>query len=536
MKKKFLNTMYAAAIAAVVTLPSCNTDALLELNKNPDQIEYIIPAYSFTSLVLGNNPATNYGALAQGLQYFTTYKEVPAVGDKFYAMAGGGGGGPYTGQLNRIRTLIEQIPGAENVNKRAAAIIIRVMALHNFTDVVGDIPYSEAEKGLENLKPKYDTQKEVYLGLLAELDAALTSMDATKLNVFGTADPYFQGDVAKWKKFGYTLMLRMGMRMSEVDPALSKTWVQKAIAGGVMSATGDIAYQKYANVTGQMNGVTGSLQSGNYAAPGGDNVEGGKYTQRFIDHLKATKDPRLSVIAVVWKPAGGSNYTADTLMANQIGMKEGAVNSKPGNFDIYSEPSLLYLDRGAPILVLTPAEAYLLLAEASIRGWYPGSNPKDLYNLAVTRGMQQWALWPAVAPHSGVISQAKIDSYLLNGYPFKTTGTFEQQLEQIMIQKWVTLLGNDYEMWSEWRRTKYPKFNYKNWRGTNGTGTPSFYPGNVTGGKMWRRFQIANELATNKDNYLAALARQGFPEMATGDLLQGRMWWDTPARGDGDIP
>ena len=203
-------------------------------------------------------------------------------------------------------------------------------------------------------------------------------MDATKLNVFGTADPYFQGDVARWKKFGYTLMLRMGMRMSEVDPALSKTWVQKAIAGGVMTATTDIAYQKYANVTGQMNSYTGALQSGNYATLGADNVEGGKYTQRFIDYLKSTKDPRLAVIAVVWKPGTGGTYTADTLMADQIGMKEGSVNSKPGNFDIYSEPSLLYLDRGAPLLNITPAESYLLLAEAAIRGWYTGSLQRNM--------------------------------------------------------------------------------------------------------------------------------------------------------------
>jgi len=534
MKKKFLNIIYVAACTAAITLPSCNTKKLVDLNKSVDAIDYLIPAYSFTALVLGSNPGNAAGTIAQGMQIYTTYKEIPAVGDKFYSLPGGGGGGPFTGSLNRIRTIIEQIPGPENVNKRAACTILRVQALHNFTDVVGDIPYSDAEKGLLNLKPKYDTQQSVYLGLFAELDAALTSMDVTKLNVFGTADPYFAGDVLRWKKFGYTLMLRMGMRLSEVDPATAKIWVQKAIAGGVMSATTDIAYQKYANVTGQMNSYTTStLVAGNYVAPGGDNQEGAKFTDHFITFLKTTKDPRLPVIAVVWKPTsvGATTYNPDTLFADQIGMKEGSLNGRPANFDIYSEPSLLYLSPAAPIINIGPAEAYFLLAEAALRGWTTGL-PKDYYDLGVTRAMQQWALWPATAPHSGVISTAQINSYLLNGYPYKPTATFEQQLEQIITQKWVSELGDDYQIWADWRRVKYPVFNYKNWLIN---GVPSFYPGNTTGGKMWRRFTPSSELATNKDNYLAALARQGFPD-GNQDLLQTRLWWDTKARGDGDKP
>ncbi len=31
-------------------------------------------------------------------------------------------------------------------------------------------------------------------------------------------------------------MLRLGMRLTQVDAALAKTWVQKAIAGGVITS------------------------------------------------------------------------------------------------------------------------------------------------------------------------------------------------------------------------------------------------------------------------------------------------------------
>jgi hypothetical protein len=52
------------------------------------------------------------------------------------------------------------------------------------------------------------------------------------------------------------------------------------------------------------------------------------------------------------------------------------------------------------------------------------------------------------------------------------------------------------------------------------------YPGNVTAGKMWRRFSLPlDERNVNKDNYNEAIKRQSFSE-ETVDLLQGRMWWD----------
>lgn len=525
MKKTFLKTIYGAgAVLLLATISSCDTEALTDLNKNPNAIEYVIPEFSFTAAVLASGPGINYRALGQGLQYFSSYKEVPATGDKFYNFGSTGGSfGVYTGQWNRVNALKETIPGPENTNKRAALEILRILAFHQETDKIGDMPYSDAMKGLDVLKPKYDTQKSIYMSMLNELDAALTSMDASKPDVFGTADPYFKGDVAKWKKFGYTLMMRLGMRLSDVEPATAKTWVEKAAAGGVMKDFSDIAYLKYANNTGMFNPSVTTYINGDFTSPGGDNVEGGKWTAKFIDYLKSTNDPRLPVISVVWVPNGTGGYTANNNPAAQRGMISGSINTKPSDFDTYSEPSLLYIDRGAPIITMGPAEAYLLLAEGAIRGWNVGTTAEAAYNNAVRQAMAQWALWPTVAPHSGNIPVASVNAYLAAN-PFLTGGTFEQKLEQISTQKWISMLGDDYEVWSNWRRTKYPVFNYANW--TDQSGNKVSYPGNVTAGKMWRRFSIpTSERNVNPDNYFEAISRQGFTE-ETEDLLQGRMWWD----------
>ena len=537
MKKTFLKLIYAAgAVLVVSTMQSCNTEKLTDLNKNPDAIEYVIPEYSFTAAVLGSVPGENYRALGQGLQYFSSYKEVPATGDKFYNFNGTAGNfNIYRGvsptnnsvnntipvSWNRLLQLAKEIPGAENVNKRAAVEILRILAFHQQTDLMGDMPYSEAMKGLDVIKPKYDTQKSIYAAMLTELETALKSMDATKPNVFGNADPYFKGDVAKWKKFGYTLMARLGMRMSDIEPATAKSWVEKAVAGGVMTSFADIAYIKYANVTGQMNPRVNTYIVGDFTSPGGDNVEGSKWAGKFIDHLKNTSDPRLPVISVVWVPSGGS-YTPNNTPALQRGMVNGSINTRPTDFDTYSEPSLLYIDRGSPIITMGPAEAYLIIAEAAARGWSVGTTAQAAYENGVRAAMAQWALWPSVAPHSGVITTAQVDAYLAAN-PYPATGTFAQQLSTISTQKWVSMLGDDYEVYSNWRRTKYPVFNYANWT-VAGNKVP--YPGNVTAGKMWRRFSLPiEERNVNNVNYLEAIKRQNFSEEQI-DLLQGRMWWD----------
>lgn len=518
MKKQLSNIIIAILLASVTILPACNKESLTNLNIPLNSVNYPIPAYMFTAALL-NTPKDNYSVLAQGMQYFSTYKEVPAIGDKFYSFNGTVADfGLYTGQLNLLYQLSQAIKAPELINQRAMVRILRVYAYHQLTDVAGDIPYFDAVRGEEgNLSPKYDAQKDIYLDFFKELDEAAASFDATK-PTFGVNDLFYKGDVLKWKKFAYTLMLRLGMRLTKADAALAKTWVQKAIGGGVITSDAEIAKISYANASGGMNlKVQNSYLNGNYINPQDpDNVEGGKYAATFINKLKSTNDPRLPVMSVVWvKPAGATAYTPDNNPAIQKGLVSGSLNTRPVDFNTYSEPSPLILNVAAPIVIMGPAEAYLLLAEAALRGWYTGSSAKDAYEKGVRAGMSVWAQYPAVAPIPNVIPTAQVDAYIAAN-PYLENGTFEEQLRQISEQKWISLFGDDYEVFANWRRTGYPVL------------MPVNYPGNVTGGKMFRRFSIPiSENLTNQTNYLEALKRQNFSE-STNDNLLTRVWWDKP--------
>ncbi|WP_221390896.1 SusD/RagB family nutrient-binding outer membrane lipoprotein [Dyadobacter sp. NIV53] len=518
--KKFLRLLYLAPLALFIT--SCD-NGFEEMNVNPNASTEVVPGFLFTKAQLitvsTNYVGAAYLTIGGSMQHFATYKEVPAAGDKYFnygysvnSWALYGGDPVNSGAVIDIEQVIDAVSTAPaDVNKLSAARIWRAYLYHRLTDLYGDIPYSDAGKALsdKNYTPKYDEQSAIYADMLKELEESLNAFDAAQAT-FGNADLMYGGDITKWKKFGYSLMLRLGMRLTEVDAAMAKTWVEKAIAGGIIVSDADVATIAYVDgsITASRNFIASGLMGTDYVTPGGDNVEGGKLAKTFIDYLKTTKDPRLNVVSIVWVPsADGKTFTADTTTALQKGMQNAAFNSLPADFNTYSEPNpATILKYNAPLVVMGNAEMNLLLAEAALRGWYSGSTAKATYEEAVKAGMKQWALFGS----AGVISDAKINAYLIAN-PYKATGTVAEQMAQIHTQKWVSLfLEDEYEIFSNWRRTGYPNL------------TPTNYPGNLTGGKIPTRFVIPDsEGIYNAENFNEARTRQGGT-----NTLSSLVWWD----------
>ena len=510
--KRFLKIFLSTSIAWLFV--SCD-NGFEEMNVNPNASTEVVPGFLFTNAQLStvniNFTGGAYLTIGQSMQHFATYKEVPAAGDKYFNFSySTASWNAYSGAVIQLQQVIEEVStNPMDINKLSVARIWKAYLFHRLTDLYGDVPYSDAAQALsqKNYTPKYDFQSEIYVDLLNELENAANSFDASQ-PTFGNADLVYGGDIAKWKKFAYSLMLRLGMRLTEVDETAAKSWVEKAIAGGVIVNNEDIGVIGYVDgsQTTSRNFIASGLLSTDYVSPGGDNVEGGKFAKTLIDHLKNTKDPRLNVISIVWVPSG-STFVADTTTALQQGMPNAAYNSLPANFNTFSEPNpSTILKYNAPLLVFTNAEVHLLLAEAALRGWYSGSTAEQSYASAVTAGMKQWSLFGS----GGVISNAKITQYMANN-AYKTAGTFDEQMEQIQTQKWVTLfLEDEYEIFANWRRTGYPNL------------TPTNYPGNLTGGKIPTRFVVPDsELIYNATNFYEARDRQGGV-----NTLSSVVWWD----------
>jgi hypothetical protein len=177
------------------------------------------------------------------------------------------------------------------------ARIVQANAFMILTDSYGDIPYSQAGQAYTSqiLFPVYETQQSIYPKLIQELTEASANLSAT--GVIETTDVLYNGNISKWKKFGYSLLLRAGMRLSKADANKAQTTVAAAFTGGVITSNADNAVIRHdANyVNGIGNTVNGTEAANFYLS------------EPFVNALKGVAgniggttsvDPRLSSIAI----------------------------------------------------------------------------------------------------------------------------------------------------------------------------------------------------------------------------------------------
>src|SRR5690606_7799085 len=114
----------------------------------------------------------------------------------------------------KLKQEAERIESAEYV---ALAKVIRAFYFYNLTLTFGDIPHSEALKGeFEELYlPKYDTQKEVFIGILNELSEANNLLEGNTNIIAG--DIIFGGNTLKWQKLVNSFRLKILMTLSKKE-------------------------------------------------------------------------------------------------------------------------------------------------------------------------------------------------------------------------------------------------------------------------------------------------------------------------------
>lgn len=400
-----------------------------------------------------------------------------------------------------VLLITKDLPARSNLYNMSR--IIQSYAFMILTDSYGDIPYSEAGKGYSDqiVLPKYESQQAVYAGIIKELTEASAALDASK--TIETADVLYGGDVAKWKKFGNSLLLRAGMRLSKIDPTQAAQVVAKAVSGGLISSNADNAFVKHdANY---VNGIGNTLNATEAA-----NVFIGA---PFANYLKNTKDPRLKSIAVRYVGAkSGPEMVASRANIDpsvQIGMPFGYDNSTISgpvkDLNLASFYDFSQVDRArmvkttAPMFLVTYSQTQLLLAEAVQRGWTTG-NVETLFKNGVRAHMEQLAAYDA----NSAVAPADIDAYFV-------ANTFDaaKALEQINTQYWVSSFLNGPEAFANFRRSGFPVL------------TPNPFPGKVIKGNFINRLTYPNsEISVNSVNVKEAIGRQG------ADDLDTKVWWD----------
>jgi len=529
-----IKNIYLIAIAASIMIAavSCKKD-LAKTNTNPDAItgDQVNPnlllttvqlAYTGSPSVGGSAWVTKWGAVGCFVQHVASTGGF-YYGDKYLNNIGGMGAmfqDTYTISVQPVVELYQlsaNKPQYRNLHQMAR--IMKAMIFEQLTDLYGDVPYFQAGLGYYDriYTPVYDKQQVIYTDLLKEVSQATDSLDEGADKPTGDILYSQAGDqIAEWKMFGNSLLLRMAMRLTKVDPATAQKYVTQVV-GKTMKSNNDNAIVQHVL---SANSLTSNQDAAQIFSQDSVDI---RLSSTIVSNMQKNSDPRLPVVA--WVAYGTTNNDpstfptfSDNSAASQIGLPPGyiigglnpainllivAKDSLPAQVLAgYSRLSDNMLAINAPSLILTYSETELLLADASKR-WGIGGDAQTHFENGVEAAITQLAAYGGAATISSGDAQTYYNNFLTTYGPVN--------LSQINMQYWLSSLMDEYESWSNWRRSgDLPKL------------IPTNYPGNVSGGTIPRRLTYPpSQKVTNLANYNAAVAG-----LTGGDKITSRVWWD----------
>lgn len=344
--------------------------------------------------------------------------------------------------------------------------IQEVYAFYVLVTTYGNVPYTQA-LNTDNPFPKYDDAKTTYYSLLDRLDKDIAALSASTPN-WGTADIIYGGDASKWKKFAYSLKLKMGILIADDDAAKAKSVVEAA-APNVFTSNDDNALFAFQSSPPSTNPIWVDLvQSGRQDFVGANTV---------MNLALGLNDPRVPLF-----------FTTDANSAYS-----GGVPGKGNTYSIFSKPSAQITAPNFPGDILDYAEVNFLLAEGAARGFNVGGTAESFYDKGITASITSWG--GAAADAATYLAQPSV-AYTT------ATGTWQQK---IGTQAYLALYNRGWDSWTTFRRLDYPAL-------ATPTNAQSAFP--------VRYPYPSKEQNVNYPNYKTASTAIG------GDLVSTKLWWD----------
>lgn len=416
-----------------------------------------------------------------------------------------------TGYTSIIKNANAIIPLAQKQNKFRAsgmAKFFKAYALATMVDAFGDIPWTEAELGIENPNPKVDKGAAVYAAAIAILDDAIVDFGKTSANVAN--DLYYGNSSAKWITASKTMKFKLLMQTRKVD-ASAAAKIQALVTAGdlIKTASGDFNFKYGSNRTSPDSRHPD--YAGNYNAAGsvgeylgdwfmwavvaeknGGTVSGARGTtldprQRYYFYRQNTSGANVNEITLTCitfpRPA---HYAAEQpfcyIGTGYWGRDHGDNSGTPpdGSFrttwGVYPAGGLFDENqntkvglevggKGAGILPIWNSEfTHFKLAEAAATGVITGGMTAARASLktAIENNMAKVTGFPAtvgVTPSATyAATSATIANYVdLVLASFDAATSDEAKLAIIMKEYYLSTWGNGWEAYNAYRLTGYPK-------------------------------------------------------------------------------
>lgn len=309
----------------------------------------------------------------------------------------------YTSVMSNCKDLIRS---SDEKNYNVYSGIGRCLlgySLQLMVDAWGDIPYSQAFNGLNNLQPTYDNDEALY-GVINQLaDEAIAKLSATDPGVLTPSndDYIYQGDASKWIMFAHALKARLAIHQSKLNPSFAATAITE-IDQSFTSNADNAVFQFGLNPTENHPWYQFNEQRTDISFA----------TSPLADSLIARNDPRYP-------------FLIDSAGEASTGFGLGAYYGAANGF----------------VELITYDELQFHRAEASLRATGDVAGAQTAFQNAIRASMLKL----------GVDSTA--DAYVT------AYGTLNPDintaLNQIAMEEWVALYLNP-EIWTTWRRIGSP--------------------------------------------------------------------------------
>ena len=231
-----MKTLKLYLFAIVIALSSCSEDIMDDINKNVNNPVKVASKFILTD-VMTNTAFSVTGA--DYAFYSSVYMEynVGTWGQMYNAEIRQNEPTSATtynnswvnqyANLNNLKVVMEKCSkGGEEVGNYQCLGIAQVLTAYNLamlTDLMGDVPYTEAMQPGVIFQPKIDKQEDIYKVVFAMLDSAIVNLAKTSTFAsLGTQDLIYGGTSAKWLKAANGLKARYTMRLSFKNPQYDK--------------------------------------------------------------------------------------------------------------------------------------------------------------------------------------------------------------------------------------------------------------------------------------------------------------------------
>ncbi len=377
-------------------------------------------------------------------------------------------------EATRLISLEKPLTDEEMVIKNNKLLIINILNAYSYqrlVDMFGNVPYTEALDIEATITPKYDDAATIYTDLINKIDEAINGLDES-YGSFGSADLYYDGNVAAWKKFANSLKLKFAIHLADVNNDEAEVYAVEA-APNVFTSSNDDCQLIYLGATPNTNPLYEDLV-----------LSGRKDfvpANTIVDIMNSLNDPR-----------------RDDYFDTITGQPEytGGIYGYSNSYSNYSHISAKIQVPEFPVKLLSYTEVEFYLAEAVERGWNVGGDAESHYNAGITNSILEWG---------GTSSEA--DDYLAQPEVAYTTASGDWK-EIIATQFWIASYTRGFLGWTIWRRLDAPTMNIPE--------SPESDDGQVP-----KRFTYpVNEQTLNADNYYDAAQAIG------GDFMSTKLFWD----------